>query len=142
MTGQLLKALPSLGKQVPYRWYHDIESAFWLCYLASIRFDKDKRLRYEFRKIHNHPDYQKLGKYKINWLLRFKVGNEERYILPLDWPAITEILIMIGAFISPYVTELKSVDADRVIAQRLAEYIIRELWKITHRDSQRKGSKR
>lgn len=143
MAGQLLKALPSAGKQVPHRWCHDIESAFWLCYLASIRFDKDNRLRSEFRKIHNHADYQELGRYKINRLLRFKVGHEERCILPLDRPAITESLIMIGACISPYVTELKSVDADRVIAQRLAEYIIRELWKITHREIHKgRGAKR
>lgn len=47
---------------------------------------------------------------------------------------------MIGACISPYVTELKLVDADRVTALRLAEYIIRELWKIVHRDL-RKGAK-
>lgn len=134
MAGQLLGAVPIPGSQVPHRWCHDIESAFWLCYLASIRFDKDKRLRAEFKKIHSHPDHQELGRYKISRLLRFKVGNEEGCILPLDRPSITESLILIGACISPYVTESKSVDADRAIAQKVAESIIRELWKIVHRD--------
>lgn len=138
MAGQLLRAaVPSpAGNEVPHRWCHDIESAFWLCYLASIRFDKDKRLRSEFKKIHSHPDHQELGRYKISRLLCFKGGNGDRCILPLlDRPAIWESLVLIGACISPYVTETKSksVEADRAIAQRLVEYIIRELWKIVHR---------
>lgn len=133
MAGQLLKASPSPGNEVPHRWCHDVESAFWLCYLASIRFHKDKRLRSEFKKIHSHPDHQELGRYKISRLLRFKVGNEERCVLPSDRPAISESLILMGACISPFITESKSVDADRAIAQKVVENIIRELWKIAHR---------
>lgn len=135
MAGQLLKAAPSPGDEAPHRWCHDVESAFWLCYLASIRFDKNKSMRSEFQKIHSHSDHEELGRYKISRLLRFKVGNEEHCVLPTDRPGISESLILMGACISPFVTESRSVDADRGIAQKLVEYLIRQLWRISKRYS-------
>lgn len=130
MAGTLLQAEPGPENEVPHGWCHDVESAFWLCYLASIRFDKDKRVRSEFKKIHNHPDHQELARYKINRLLHFENGNEERCILPLDKPAISKSLVRMGALIGPFVTKSQPADVDRGIAKMLVERIIRELWEM------------
>lgn len=130
MAAKLLQAGPGPEPEVPHGWYHDVESAFWLCYLASIRFDKDKRVRLEFKKLHSHPDHQELARYKIIRLLRFEAGNEKRCVLPSDRPIISKSLMLMGALISPLVTKTQPAGDERAIATMVVERIIRGLWEI------------
>lgn len=131
MAAKLLQGGSGPGNGIPHRWCYDVESAFWLCYLASIRFDTDKRVRLEFKKIHNHPDHQELARYKTSRLLRFETENEKRCVLPSDKPTISKSLMAMGALISPVATKTQAAEFDRATAKMLVERIIRLLREIS-----------
>lgn len=54
MADALLKGGKPGNPPMKPAWYDDVESAFWLCYVASIRYDESDDARHQFHNFYNN----------------------------------------------------------------------------------------